>query len=81
MEKKDLKIDLRDRPTIKYESGYKNIFINMYGMSEVEKGDIDFMANVFIKSPKAAKLIINASEKIKEQLKVFCLSHGARFIR
>lgn len=78
----DLKINvLSTKFILPEENNYKTIWINMYGVLEVEKRLIEYLAEIFDKNPNAKKLLINASEKIKEELKVFCEVHEARFIK
>lgn len=78
----DLKINvLSTKFILPEENNYKTIWINMYGVLEVEKKLIEYLAEIFNKNPNAKKLLINTSEKIKEELKVFCEVHEARFIK
>ena len=81
MKKKDLKIDyLKDRFE-DFPGDNTNVWINFHGIDDIEQDDVNYLAYIFDKNKKAAKLIINANEKVKEQLKVFSVVHNARFIK
>lgn len=61
--------------------GYSNIWFNLYGIAAANLELIKYMAQICQDNPKAKKLLINANEKIKEELKVFSKVHGAIFIK
>ncbi len=82
MKNNDLKINvLSTKYIVPDENNYKSIWINLYGVSIIEQKLITYLADIFEKNPNAKKLLINTSEKIKEELKVFSKVHGAKFIK
>lgn len=78
----DLKINVLSSEYQAPESkGYSNVWFNMYGIEEADQELVTFLAQICEDNKEAKKLIINANEKIKEQLKVFSRVHKARFIK
>lgn len=82
---KDLKIDMlgisfAGSPEV-IKGNYNSIWFNMYGISEVDIRILNFMSSVCMKNRDSKKLIINADEKIKEELLFFLNSHKARFVK
>ena len=79
----DLKINVlnADYDNIPEQKGYSNVWFNMYGLEEADKDLIVFLAQICQDNKEAKKLIINADEKIKEQLQIFAEVHEARFIK
>lgn len=62
-------------------SGYKNIWFNLYGIEEADQELVQYLGKICQDNERANKLLINANEKIKEQLEVFSRVHGAEFIK
>lgn len=78
----DLKINvLNSNYDLPKNKNYKNIWFNLYGIEKPDTELINFMAQICEDNKEAKKLIINANEKIKEELRVFSLVHKARFIQ
>lgn len=77
----DLKINVLtsdlDPPKSK---GYSNVWFNLYGIEEVNQDILAYLAQICVDNPEGKKLIINANEKIKEQLKIFAEVHSAKFV-
>jgi len=59
----------------------KNIWINLYGIENITPKRLKYMADVFLNNPKANRLIINASDQVEEELKIFGKVHNAQFIK
>lgn len=79
----DLKINVlsADYDIFPELKGYSNVWFNMYGIEETDSKLVAFLAQICQDNKEAKKLIINANEKIKEQLRVFSKVHKARFIK
>jgi hypothetical protein len=78
----DLKINVlsADYDDFPENKGYSNVWFNLYGIEEANKELVAYMAQICQDNKEAKKLLINANEKIREQLKVFAEVHEARFI-
>lgn len=78
----DLKINVLSSNFIPPESkGYKSVWFNLYGIKEADQKLVKYLGQICMDNKNSKKLLINANEKIKEQLKVFCEVHGAVFIK
>ena len=81
-ENHDLKINVLSSGYVPPKTkGYKTVWFNLYGIREADQDLVKYMGHISMDNKEAKKLLINANEKIKEQLKVFCEVHGAVFIK
>lgn len=58
----------------------KNVWINLWGVEHITTERLQHMANICIKYKDASKLLVNTNEKLREQLRVFSLTHSAQFV-
>ena len=79
----DLKINVlsSDYNNIPEKKNYSNIWFNLYGIKEANQELVKFMGEICQGNTESKKLLINANEKIKEQLTIFCEVHGAQFVK
>lgn len=78
----DLKVNVLSSDLVPPKTnGYSNVWFNLYGVKEANAELARYMAQICQDNPKAKKLLINANEKIKEELKIFSEVHGAIFIK
>lgn len=78
----DLKINILNSEYVPPEAnGYTNVWFNMFGVEEADYKLVEYLAQICEDNKEAKKLIINANEKIKEQLKIFAEVHDVRFIK
>lgn len=77
----DLKIDLLTSNLVPpTKAKPKNIWINMWGVERITQKQLKFMADLFCNNPEASRLVVNANDKIKEELEIFRRVHNVRFM-
>lgn len=76
----DLNINLLTPNLIIPKKEVLNIWLNMYGIDHIGKKRLKYMADLFMAHPKAARLIVNCSEELQEELEVFKRVHNVRFM-
>lgn len=57
------------------KSGFSYVWFNLFGMKEADTELVKFMAQICQDNKEAKKVIINANEKIIEQLQLFLEIH------
>lgn len=77
----ELKIDLAIGPSpIPTTGKVKSLKLNMYKVEKISIEMLNYMSNVCIALKDSEKIIINASEKLIEELKVFSIVHNVKII-
>ena len=77
----DLKINVLSSDLIPpRKNNYKNIWLNLYGIKEINQDLIKYFGELACSNSKATILILNANVKIKEQLRFFIENFNAKYV-
>jgi len=62
------------------KNNYKNIWLNLYGIKEINQDLIKYFGELACSNSKATILILNVNVKIKEQLRFFIENFNAKYV-